>query len=912
MAKGSEKGYSGTVMYAKKVHSLTSRVDQNQLLELCYDPAFILALDDLSIVNQNESFTQLLISAGYSSSTKLTQIIPKYQPNGQSTSTILNDYKNKLLLTKKSQRFDISVRNLKSKSLNSIEVTISAFAENSSIFLCMVRRDNTATSILKPAVTVSKPEIITSEDQTVSTEMLIQKLNEYRSIVDSSPAAIIKTDLAGNINFVSTQAKFIHGLPEEELLFKHIDDFFNIKGKSFTALLKRKLDDQKKGQGNKTLSITHPIKGERTLNLKYYSINTEGSRGYLLSYVDISDKEKIKSSLEDSKAKLDSIIGLSNSDIIQLSKDGIIESISSNFNSLNHKKECDIIGQKFSSFLSPESKDLFKHCKGKLTQDSSENISEFFEVQFPNQEKKLIQVFGKMLVDKTKNKESFLFVCHNYNDKIKSEIALIEKESTVHTLLENSPFSIYAIDRQLNVIFINNNAIQDFKTFQNIDIKLGDNLTDIVPKKDLKNWKNKIFKRVFAGEKFSRTGLINGVKDVIIENKYAPLIDHYGNVSGCVEVSQDITDLKLKEYQLIEREAYLSSILNSSPNGIIVFDSENNVTGINPKAIENFSAIYNQEIDINLNLKNILSAPVFKTIDGIRDRVFKGEVVSYSEKVVTKANCLYFDHIFSPVMDKGNTIIGCKLLIKDETKAIEFEDILRQKNKELELYIESNLSLENFANIASHDLKSPLRTIIGFTQLLHREINKDLSERNKVFLMHIIKSSKNMQELIDDILQFSKLNSIEPTIEEIPFKLFIEFIISQIQEEVNERQSIIKFKNLPKYIYSDKVKLTQVIQNLIRNGIKFQKENSQAEITISVDDLENYWQINIADNGIGIEQKHADEIFQIFKRIHHKGDYPGNGIGLSTCQKIVESLDGKIWVNSVLGKGSIFSFTIPK
>lgn len=917
MAKGLNKIYSSNLRFAREMHKPSIDGHISNLLLLNYDPSFILFLGDYSVLDQNDAYTELLAVSGYTSDCPITHIIPKYQPNGKKSISILKEYQQQLLLSKKAQRFTLYINDLIHERLMHVEVTINAMMGNGSTCFCTLRRGTHVFNLLDMMHSIAQPRVDNKGKNTippaaVTVELLLQKLNEYQSIVNSSPAAIIKTDLFGTINFVSSQTVYIHGLSVEQLLYKHIDDFFSDNGKSFFSLLKRKLDNQKKGEGRKVLNITHPIKGIRVIELKYYSLKNEETNGYLLSYIDITEKENFKSSLKHSKAKIDSLIGFSNSDIIQLDIDGTIESISSNVNVSSNPTESNILGKKFSSFIAPESHDKLNIFLAEILQENKQDVCEFFEIQFPDQAKKQIQIQGKVLFDNLSNKASILLICHNCTDKVKSELALREKETTLHTLLENSPFSIYAIDRQFNVIFINKNAVEDFKNYQKIDIQLGDNLENIVSEKLLDNWKNKIFSRVFGGEKFSRSGLINGVKDIIIENKYSPLIDHLGNVTGCVEVSQDITDIKLKEYQLIEREAYLSSLLNSSPNGILVFDNEYNITGTNPKAVDNFKTIYNHKVEVDTNLKTILPKDIFKTIDHIQKRVFQGEIVTYVEKVFNSNECFYFKHTYSPVKDKNNSIIGCKLLLLDETKVIESEDLLRHKNKELERYIESNISLENFANIASHDLKSPLRTILSFTQLLEREIKDDLSDKNKIFFSHIIKSSKNMQVLIDNILLFSKLSAVELNIEEIVFQPFLDFTITQIQDEVNASNSIIRFKNIPQFIRTDKVKVGQVLQNLIRNGIKFKRPNTKPEITISIVNQDTHWQINVEDNGIGIEEKYVDEIFQIFKRLNRKGDYPGSGIGLSTCQKIVKSFGGEIWVNSIVGQGSTFSFTIPK
>lgn len=237
---------------------------------------------------------------------------------------------------------------------------------------------------------------------------------------------------------------------------------------------------------------------------------------------------------------------------------------------------------------------------------------------------------------------------------------------------------------------------------------------------------------------------------------------------------------------------------------------------------------------------------------------------------------------------------------------------LELKNKELEKYIAYNLQLENFAFIASHDLKSPLQTISNFSRLLKKSAKSRLQEEELQYLTFISKGTEDMAFLVDDILDFSILQKSELIREKINVSEFVDYVLQLNQSLIKERNAEISLNLQTPYISGDRSKLLQLLQNLITNSVKFQQQNKQPKIVISSYDEPENWVFNVEDNGIGIESSYFNKIFLIFKRLHGKEEYAGNGIGLSKCKKIVEMHGGKIWVNSSFGQGSTFSFSIPK
>jgi len=231
---------------------------------------------------------------------------------------------------------------------------------------------------------------------------------------------------------------------------------------------------------------------------------------------------------------------------------------------------------------------------------------------------------------------------------------------------------------------------------------------------------------------------------------------------------------------------------------------------------------------------------------------------------------------------------------------------LAQKAEEL---ARSNRELEQFAYVASHDLQEPLRMVAAYTQLLGEKYRGKLDEQADKYIGYAIDGARRMQTLIQDLLAFSRVGRQKDAFSLTDVNAVVERALSNLAAAIQESGAIVKYGRLP-VVLANGSQLAQLFQNLIGNAIKF-RGSTVPQVQIAAEKQASEWVFSVADNGIGIAPEYLQDIFVIFKRLHTRSEYPGNGIGLAICRKIVEQHGGRIWVTSQEAQGSTFKFTLP-
>ncbi|MES2395976.1 MAG: ATP-binding protein [Bacteroidota bacterium] len=282
----------------------------------------------------------------------------------------------------------------------------------------------------------------------------------------------------------------------------------------------------------------------------------------------------------------------------------------------------------------------------------------------------------------------------------------------------------------------------------------------------------------------------------------------------------------------------------------------------------------------------------------------EGRCESEGWRIRKNGSMFWADAIFTAIYDEAGVLEGFAKITHDISDRKKAEDELKQKTLEL---LRSNQELEQFAYVASHDLQEPLRMVTSYLQLIEKRYKDKLDQDAIDFIGFAVDGSSRMRVLIQSLLEYSRVNRIKP-FEPINVNDLLNEIIQNLGDAIKEQKATVLFGAMP-IIYGDFVLIGQLFQNLIENAIKFKGDNDP-KVFISAKKENNEYLFSVKDNGIGMKKEYLDKIFVIFQRLNNKEKYPGTGIGLAICKKIVERHNGKIWVESEEDKGSTFYFTI--
>ncbi|MEX2376068.1 MAG: PAS domain S-box protein [Dehalococcoidia bacterium] len=245
-------------------------------------------------------------------------------------------------------------------------------------------------------------------------------------------------------------------------------------------------------------------------------------------------------------------------------------------------------------------------------------------------------------------------------------------------------------------------------------------------------------------------------------------------------------------------------------------------------------------------------------------------------------------------------------VLRDVSERRRTEESLAEKARELE---RSNAELEQFAYVASHDLQEPLRMVASYTQLLARRYQGKLDDDADEFVGYVVDGVNRMQALISDLLAYSRVGTRGGEFEEVSMEIALKGVLRGLGPAIEETSAVVTNDPLP-VVEGDTTQLSQLLQNLIANALKF-RGDEPPRVHVSARAEGSEWVFAVRDEGIGIDPKFQERIFVIFQRLHSRGEYPGTGIGLAICRKIVERHGGGIWVESSPGEGATFFFTLP-
>lgn len=432
----------------------------------------------------------------------------------------------------------------------------------------------------------------------------------------------------------------------------------------------------------------------------------------------------------------------------------------------------------------------------------------------------------------------------------------------------------------------------------------GMHFSELIPPEKIQE-ESRRFEKILWGETIENydTERLDKKKNIIsVSVSLSPFRDGEGKIIGITGLSRYIAEKT-------RTEGRFQALLESAPDAMVITNRYGQIVLVNAQTEKLFgfdrSELIGQEVEI-------LIPGQYRGVHPVHRNHYMSEPKVREMGAGLDLFGLRKDGIEFPVeislsplhLDEGLFVSAAIRDISNQKKAaLELRDYASR----LEL---SNRELEQFAYVASHDLQEPLRNITNYAAILEETTKGSLGPDALSFLSVITSSTERMKVLISELLRFSRIGR-NTVMEEVDCNVILNDVLTDLANMIKENNAIVRSEQLP-VISASSIEIKQLFQNLISNAVKFRKKDIPPVIDITCTELENQWEFAFADNGIGIKEEYLDKIFLIFQRLHSDKDYPGTGIGLATCKKIVESNEGKFRVSSETGVGSTFYFTLPK
>ncbi len=494
-------------------------------------------------------------------------------------------------------------------------------------------------------------------------------------------------------------------------------------------------------------------------------------------------------------------------------------------------------------------------------------------------------------------------------------------------LVKYSPNPLAVVDRELKYISVSNSWLEHYHVKENEAI--GKKIFELFPNID-PAWKE-VLKECLQGRI-----VIKEDTSVVRENRYKvqrkiiPWRNERNEIGGLVIILDEIYySSKIEEQLRISNDQFKNAFEYSSI-GMAIISPQGKLIQVNKKLCSILG--YQEDELLALAIHQITHPDDRKLqLKKIKDLLnCKINYFNMEKRCVHKNGSIIWVYLaVSLVKDVKNNPIHyvCQIIDRTSAKVIEREVIesreelekattkLKTLNQRLEKraseLVISNQYLEEYAFVASHDLQEPLRMISSFLELLHKKYHDLFDEKAKKYITFSIDGANRMQKMIHGLLEYSTIGKSKKHFEQVDLNMIFNHAIEFNKYSITKKGAIITSQPLPTIVAVKSIML-QLFHNLINNGLKYQREGVAPKVDISYDENPNFWVFTFADNGIGIDKKYVSKIFTLFQRLHEKNEYSGSGIGLATCKKIVESHQGKIWVESKPGEGSSFHFTIRK
>jgi len=737
-----------------------------------------------------------------------------------------------------------------------------------------------------------------SEELNEAHGLLHETEERFRTLTENSPDMIARFDRQNRHAYANPAAVKLYGCSQEEII-----------GKTNTELgMDPELINFWEGHYENVFTTEKPETMEfhyKSSQGKDYYFNTRIVPEFVKSKVtyvlavsrDITDIKKIEEVLKLSNIYNRSLIEASLDPLVTIGPDGKITDVNEATEQVTGYPRKELIGTDFSNYFTEPGaarigyQQVFRH---------GEVRDYFLELQHKNGHITQVLYNASVYKDKSGRVIGVFAAARDITELKKAD----EKVQTLANAVESSDDAI--ITKSLDGLITSWNKGAEHIYGYSAGEVLGKCMSILEPA-NLKGESIQLSEKIKRGKRIQHHETVRLKKDGTIINvsvTLSPVFDRFGELVVISSIARDITERKETEEKIRLSNIYNRSLIEASLDPLVTIGYDGKITDVN-EATERVTGYLRDEL-IGTDFTNYFTEPE-KAKKGYQEVFKEGYVFDYALAIQNKnGHITPVLHNASVYKNESGEIIGVFAAARDITERKNAEKMLKLKLEEL---THSNEELEQFAYVSSHDLQEPLRMVTSYLQLLQKRYQGNLDEKADKYINFAVDGAFRMQNLINDLLEYSRVGPGNNGPESIDCEFILNKVLSNLKIIIKENNVIISHIPLPEVV-ADSTQIMQIFQNLIFNGIKFHSEQAP-KIHIAAEKRASEWVFSVQDNGIGIDPQYSERIFEIFKRLNSRDRYPGTGIGLAICKKIIDRHGGSIWVESELGKGSTFYFTLP-
>jgi PAS domain S-box-containing protein len=718
-----------------------------------------------------------------------------------------------------------------------------------------------------------------------------------RSLIEASLDPLVTISPDGKITDVNAATEGVTGRDRHELVGADFSDYFTEPEQAREGYRKVLTNGLVRDY---PLTIRH-ASGHTTdvlYNASLYRDETGAVQGVFAAARDVTERKRAEEERRAASLYTRSLIEASLDPLVTISPEGKITDVNAATEAVTGHDGRDLIGSDFSDYFT-----------------EPEQAREGYRQVLANG---LVRDYPLTIRDASGHTTDVLYNASLYRDEtgVVQGVFAAARDVTARRRAERSMVELAAIVESSNDAIIGMGLDGTITSWNSgatgmfgypADEMLGQSIQRLLPP-DREQEEAHIQEQILRGDSvrhFDTVRAARGGQLIDVSVTASPIRDASGTTVGTSKILRDMTERKKSEEALVKSEARYRTLVESLPQKICLKDSDSVWVSINESFARDLK-IRPEEVvgktDYDFFPREL--AEKYRADDA---RIMRtGIIEDLDEEYVENGQRRFVQTVKTPVRDKQGNTSGILVTFWDITE----RKLAEQRLKTMADLERSNKDLEQFAYVASHDLQEPLRMVSSYTQLLGERYRDKLDADANDFIGFAVDGANRMQRLISDLLTYSRVGTRAKPLEAVDSHAALGRAVANLRASIDECGALVTNDDLPA-VLADEGQLVQLFQNLLANGIQFRREAQPPRVHVSAVMESGEWVFSVKDNGIGIPAEFRSRLFVIFQRFHKRDQYPGTGIGLAICKRIIERHGGRIWVESEEGSGSTFRFTLP-